>query len=587
MKRGFLYLLQNHQRLIYLILPLLVFLCFINSIRNGFVYDDLFLIIRAEPAIQDWSVANLKSLVTSDFWTFITKHLDESQKAHSIQYRPALLVSFMVFYLFTGISSWKWHLLSILLHALASVLAYKVVLNTLVEAKEGENNLSKSKFLALITASIFAIHPVQSESVAWVSAYANSLIAILMFTALLAYLQARKQSSFNKYFWLFISAFFYLLALFTKEPGIVLIAILVSYETVVFDKEASLFNRLTRAFFVSLPFLLITIGYLIIRIKVIGGINPGVKTLDFPEFPRISFSVLIFTLPTVILSYLKSIVLPISLSPVYTAVKYVYQPNLTNFYLPLLLVIILALASLILFYNSKVSRIAFIWLVLPILPALDVRAFEPEKVIQDRYLYLSLIGVGLLLAEAFYWLNTRLVLLDNNQTELKAETEGFRPSLVLSIILLFVVLMASTIKQNYIWLDEWHLWAGAKEVSPSSCLANRVLGQISFSNGLENDAIAYFEEAKEGCPNSVIILRQLGAIYGRKRDFDRAEKEFNHLAEIAPFYDIKAEAYFNLGLIYQYRGDKIKAIEYYQKASKLDPGSEWAMKANRNSKAIQ
>ncbi len=562
---------KDYQKLFWLIPSLLAFCCFINTLGFDFVYDDLFHVSKAAPTLEDWSVANLKLLFTSDFWTFLTKHLSEVERSDSTYYRPILSLVLMVNYLYAGVSPWKWHLTSILLHVLSTGLAYQVVLASLRQINIFKTE-SQLNWLALISASIFAIHPVQTESVAWVSAYANALLAILIFTSLLAYLKARTSQNNKKSFigWLLISVAFYSLALFTKEVAMLLGLILFCYEILLFDKELSWPKRLAKDLLMGLPFLLVTTGYFVLRIKIIGAINPGVLNPDFPEITLISRSVQIFTLPTIILTYIKNLIFPFSLTPLYP-IKCIYGPGMENFYFPLLVLLLLVTGVVILSWRSSVSRIGFIWLLVPLLPVLDLRAFKPEDLMHDRYLYFSLIGAGILFGQAIQWLNIRLT---NNKQDGKEADVPLRLSLLVVIGVYFVILMATTIKQNYVWADEWQLWTASKQGFPESCMANKELGRLSAIAKLDSQAIAYYEQAKLTCPNSAEVYLKLGGLYGRTGNLSQAEKEFQRVIVLSPYPFLQAEGYFNLGLVYQLKRDKTQAILYYQKSLELDPKSE-------------
>lgn len=87
-------------------------------------------------------------------------------------YRPLTWVSFGFDYLFWGMNPFGYHLSSLLLHTLNSVLVYRVAfllysLPPLGSIGQGD---SSRKIVAGIAALLFSIHPLRVESVAWVSA---------------------------------------------------------------------------------------------------------------------------------------------------------------------------------------------------------------------------------------------------------------------------------------------------------------------------------------------------------------------------------------------------------------------------------
>src|SRR6185295_2927992 len=99
--------------------------------------------------------------------------------------------------------------------------------------------------------------------------------------------------------------------------------------------------------------------------------------------------------PALLVAYAKLIVFPVDLSAVY-GFSYIRTLGWMTFWVPLA---VLASAGLILLraaVRNTTIRLAAIWLVLPLLPHLNTRVFVSDEIIHDRYLYLSLLGVGLL-----------------------------------------------------------------------------------------------------------------------------------------------------------------------------------------------
>ncbi|KAF0224265.1 MAG: hypothetical protein FD167_4934, partial [bacterium] len=441
---------------------------------------------------------------------------------------------------------------------------------------------SHKYWLALITSSLFAIHPLQSESVAWTGASASSLVMILNSTALLAYLKTREYSLKSKGFivWLLTSSIFYALAVLTKEISLFLVLTLFCYEALLLDQTLDLTTRLKRAFISAIPFVLITGSYLLVRILVFGVIVPQLGFLDTPEFEASERPTALFTLPVIILTYLKNFVFPFFLAPLYP-VRYIYNPELWNFYLPALLVVIFLVVIALIAWHSLTFRLGVVWLVFPFLPSLNLSAFGPEGLVQDRYFYFSLIGCGIFLGQVFLLLNSWL--LKKNSKNLNVSEPPFKIlfSTVAIMLVILAILMATTITQNYIWKDEWKLFSASKRSYSESCYANLELARLSIEKELYSQAINYYEEAKTNCPNAKTLYKYLGLLYGQTGDLTKAEDAFRQLVKISQFPNDKAEGYFNLGLVHEQRGDKLKAIEFYRQALTLNPKQEKASQALR------
>lgn len=573
-------LLENNKKYLWIVPCLLAFICFINTVSFGFVYDDIYHVVKAEKMLGDWSLDNLKQVFTSDFWTSLTNHLRSEEKKDSFYYRPISVVELMVIYTYAKVSAWKWHLTCVMLHVIATGLAYKVIRTTL-EKIELLDYKKWVNLLSLVASMVFAIHPVQSESVAWISAYVNALLAIKIFLALLVYLKAREFALKDKrfIFLIIVSAFFYGLALFTKEPAIALAILLLSYEVFLLRHKLAWINHLFNCFIRALPFVLVTFIYIFAKFSSLGRIRPEINQ-NFVDASN-PYSIIIFSLPNIIINYLKILVCPVDLKP-FSPVTYIYEPTLSNFYLPIILLLLLASFFLIKACNNVLIRVALIWVIVPLLPALNIYAFPPENLVQDRYLYFSLIGAGLLLGQCMLIFNEKLVV-KNDKQEITTKIHILP---LLSTLTIFIILMIITINQNYIWVDEWQFWSFVKERIPQSCTANLELGRLNINSNLYEQAISYYEEAKKVCPKNAGIHKQLGRLYGRKEDFIRAEAEFRQMIELATLSSTAAVGYYNLGLVYSYKVDKEQAIMYLQKAIELDPNSETALTAKNKIDSI-
>lgn len=553
--------LRDKQQYFWMFAPLLTILCFINTIGHGYVYDDYHHIVNAVAALQDWSLENLKTLFTKDIWTFLTRKINSEGIYNSFYYRPLLGFYWMVNYAFAGTTPWKWHLSAIVLHIVATILVYRAILITFGNTETADE--STSRFLALVAATIFAIHPAQSESVAWVAAYASALTTIQILLSLIGYLKARQRQKSNKPFllYLLLSAILFCLALLTKESAMLLPLLLFCYEVFLLDRSERWYRRLYYPALNSIPFILVVISYIYVRLKIFGVLTmeAGVLNPDYPEVGIISRSVQVYTLPTIILTYLKNTVLPFSLKPFYP-VHHIHNPGLVSFIIPAGVLILLTTAAIAISWRSLIARTGFIWFVVPLIPALEIRSLKVESLIHDRYLYVSLIGAGLLLGQAVIAINRRL-----DRREGVAES-GIRTSLLLSLALILTVLAASTVKQNTIWADDASYWSAAQQGAPDSCLANREMGRVSYQNNRREEALFYTEKAKKACPYSPNVAHQLATIYAWMGNYSKAEDEFKLLIDLPPYPANAAKGYYNLGLLYHTKGDIQKAIEFYNRS---------------------
>ncbi|CAI9741907.1 and TPR repeat-containing 3 [Octopus vulgaris] len=179
------------------ILVVIIFVCYINSLQCGFVFDDLSAIIDNQDLRPHVPLSNL---FWNDFWgTPMNK--EDSHKS----YRPLCVLTFRLNYALTALNPMSYHLVNIVLHAVVSVLLMRVCC------------LFLHHFTALLAAVLFALHPIHTEAVTGVVGRAESLSACFFLAALLVYAKASKHPSRTNWWFLLLTLLFVVAAMLSKE----------------------------------------------------------------------------------------------------------------------------------------------------------------------------------------------------------------------------------------------------------------------------------------------------------------------------------------------------------------------------------
>lgn len=167
-----------------LILAAAVFLLYRPSLDYGFVWDDQIYIVQ-NPAVQDWSYA-------ADAFTSPNTTWSANPEYNISEWRPLRNISYLIDHSIYGLNPMGWHLTNILLHAAATVLLYLLIrrlIHLCVLAKSPSHFLtfsqSRMDLAALAGAAFWAVHPVQTEVVAWVKSRDDLLATCFFFGALL------------------------------------------------------------------------------------------------------------------------------------------------------------------------------------------------------------------------------------------------------------------------------------------------------------------------------------------------------------------------------------------------------------------
>src|SRR5262249_22012901 len=122
-----------------------------NALGLGFVWDDNYQILR-NYFLRDPHY--IPKIFTSAFWDF----LNPNQALATNFYRPMQSLTYMLCYQIFGLQPWGFHLVSLLLHLAATLMAYGLLRCWGVEFR-----------IAGAAALLFAVHPIHTESVTWVA----------------------------------------------------------------------------------------------------------------------------------------------------------------------------------------------------------------------------------------------------------------------------------------------------------------------------------------------------------------------------------------------------------------------------------
>jgi tetratricopeptide (TPR) repeat protein len=362
-----------------------------------------------------------------------------TQAAHSWQgtYRPLRTLDFAIDWAIAGESPFLYHLKNVLYHALASLLAFAVFLRL-----AGEESV-RNRTAALLGALVFALHPVQVESVAWITSRGDVLLLVFFLLALLMHLRGS--------YW--AASFALLGAVFAKESAVVFPGVVLAVE--LYRGGGIRWRPLAAYGTIAVVF---GLGWI--------AIQPKVGHLDqwwggsWPATVQMMLRGAVF--------YAKSILLP---------VRYVYDyhvPAVSTVDIGTILgILILALAGLGLWRGSPRTRLAVAWIAIGILPVSNL-IYTLGIPTAERFLYLPLVGLAFALGHLL--------------------SRRWRPAAVVILCLLSLTFLRSAV-----WRTEESLFASARggEASPRGyqylarqALARAVASHRRIEAGGEDPSLA-------------------------------------------------------------------------------------------------
>ncbi|HUD08608.1 MAG TPA: tetratricopeptide repeat protein [Candidatus Saccharimonadales bacterium] len=453
----------NENRLVLLFLAALVLVVYANSFGNGFVSDDVAGFLRNENLGKFSSIfGGPMHFSLSAFFQFIAFHIG-------------------------GLHPFTFRIINILSHIGCIVLIYLLL------------SLSMNKRVATIAASIFAVHPILTESVSWISGGLYSLYAFFFLLSFLFYLFSKSNKKYFKY-----AVVFFVLSVLSSEKALALFLVFALYE---FS-----FGNLKYSWRKVMPFFSISFFLLLFYVFKIGSRVSSVESQSYQSSGGMYNPFV--QLPVAIGSYLKLIFWPARLT--------LYQTEMSfsqGQYLILLFIFLVYIGAI--FWSWRKNKNVFFWLVffvITLLPTLT--PLKISWIVAERYVYLGTLGIIVVVAMLF----DKILKLNEN-----AKMIGY-----FALLVIVAALSVRTIIRNKDWKSEDTLWIATAQVAPS--------GQQIHNN--------------------------LGDVYARQGDMQKAVEEFKKAIEINPNY---ADAYHNLANTYQQMGQLDLAIENYQKALSINP----------------
>jgi len=189
-----------------LFLLVVVFISYAPAVRNDFVWDDTALILR-DPLIRSWR------LIPEGFNHFLFVDATASDF-----YRPIQRLTYTIDYAAFAFKPGPYHVTSVLWHGLAAIALFLFAEEFLLSfGIEGR----RARLFALVAALIWAIHPVQSAAVAYISGRADPLAAAFGFVGLFLLLRAASLMGSRKLLVLLVTGVAFLLSALSKESGLI------------------------------------------------------------------------------------------------------------------------------------------------------------------------------------------------------------------------------------------------------------------------------------------------------------------------------------------------------------------------------
>ncbi len=454
-------------------------------------------------------------------------------------------LSFAFNYWLGGLNVVGYRLFNLAIHILNAFLVYRLVILTFRTPRMASSHLRhQSSLIAFWAALIFLAHPIQIESVTYISQRITAMATFFYLGTILFYAWARLE---NQPFYLLGAYLSMVLGIFTKEMVISAPFAVLIYELYFFMRSK---NEWSRLFLVFLPFIfLISLLLLVFQMDR----SDSLLRLKYQIAGAFNWKYL-FTEINVMRTYLRLLVLPVN-----QLCDYEY-PIVQSFFQVSTLFSFFLLGSLLVFAlwqfpDRRFLSFSIIWFFIATAVEAVTVCFVHKGVIYEHWLYLPMVGFAIFLP---------LVIFETVTNTKKVQILLFAVLCLLSVL---------TFERNKIWRTELTLWEDVIRKDPNNYRSYAIVGVYYSRLGRLNEAIAsdqkalqYFDKFTTSQKSQLLI--NLGAVYGKRGDYDN-EIKFNQNA--LRYNPNHPQAYSNIGYAYTLLGDFKKGLEYGKKAVEIDP----------------
>lgn len=471
-----------------------------NSLANGFVWDDEHIIVQ-NPRTRDLASIGTVLLTPDEVAPY---------------YRPLNRASYLIDFQLFGMDPAGFHAVNLGLHAASVLLLF--LLGSRLFAHRGP---------ALLGALLLAVHPIHSEPVNFITGRNNLLALLFSLATFVSFLDAHRRGS-QRHAWISAAAFF--LGLLSKEQALMVLAVIAAWLVLPGHGKRSG----APSWSLLRPHALALVVYATLRTIALDGAGTGPQLLDgLPE--RIAQNY--FVLP----HYLRLVLFPRDLT-IFHSLPGEGSSSIWPLAAWTIMVLGLAIAA---WRRTPASTAGLLWLVANLLPIANIVPI-PSAPIAERYLYVPVVGLWLLLADGLDRLSIKLA----------------RPALfTASIAVIVTVLAGRTAVRNLDWRDDLRLAASAVAVNPRSARAQFNLGVALKDAGDLRGARAAWEAASRIDPADGQTLTQLGTVAALDGDFAQAARYYRDALRSDPAISI---AHLNLAKIYDRSARPAEALAHYE-----------------------
>lgn len=480
----------------------------------------------------DYIVENhhIKNGLTVDglIWAFNFQQNDKSY------WRPLTWVSHMLDFEFFGNDAGWHHLTNLFLHSLNTLLLYALLF--IMTGKLGQSAL---------VAALFALHPINVESVAWVTERNNVLCTAAGLITLLLYVRYATQPSLNRYLNVLLS---FLICLMVKPILVTLpfLMLLLDYwplERFNYLSKGEKNQRGTVKNLVGEKIPLIFLATLTIWFSLL-------RHGSAVSFEQISIQMRLANGVLSYLQYVLNLFYPLNLTAFYP-----FPKTLPSWQVFSAIAVLFGITGFVIrsMRKSPYLFVGWFWYTGTMFPKIGLIQVGLWPALADRWAYFPAIGLFLM----FSWWFIAFVV---------RQSDLFRKMLILLFLAACCAMVLLTWIQVGFWANSTRLFERMIEKTHDNYMAHNNLGTVLLSQGRYDEAEIHFSKAIEIKTNFEIPYVNMGKLAYKKGDIEKAVAYYEKAIAIRGDY---YAAHLSLGNLYLKTANYQKAWRYYSEAVRI------------------
>jgi Tfp pilus assembly protein PilF len=542
--------LPPRRRVIFPALALSILICSVysNALVAGWQFDDIANIVNNE-------ALHLEALSLEG----MEKALFSETGRPGVLYRPVACLTFALNYYFGGLDVAGYHLTNVAIHIGASIFLYLLMYHTLCLPSLSEKYALRAHSIALLSAVLWAIHPIQVQAVTYIVQRMTSLAGMFYVMSMYFYTRYRTaHRNLEKALFISLCSLAFLMSFGSKENALLLPLSLFLYEILLVQESSVSFLR-KNALKITLTGIAIVLAGLLFLYYRKGGFFGFLREYEGRPF---SLTERLLTEPRVILFYLSLLVYPISER---FSIAHSFHISTSLIDPPSTMLSILAIAAGIVFLIALARKhplVSFSFLFFFLNHLIESSVFALELAFEHRNYVPSL----------FFFVPFSAGLIKAIDSSAKKTT---RYVFVFFILLLVMGVGLSTFSRNFVWINTKTMWTDALQKAPDQLRVHYNLGFSYQETGQWDKAIYHYEKALESPEvhrkdERLTTLNQLGEAYSKRGDREKAISCYLKAIRMKPDF---SSALVNLAVVYEAEGAWQEADHYTMLALKVDPGS--------------